>query len=111
MTSILKRLQVITLPCNNPTTPPKPSSSPNPNAGTPSICFYTIKSGDSLDAIASARQTTVEAITALNPGIVPTSLQIGQVCVADLWQPLLPLQCKWGSLYAHVSAIRSGGVC
>jgi hypothetical protein len=82
--------QVITLPCNNPTTSPKPSSSPSPTPDSPDACTYTIKAGDTLGAIASAHQTTVEAITALNPGILPTNLQIGQVGWSSGLGKLLP---------------------
>ncbi len=57
--------------------PTSPPISPGPDS--PDACTYTIKAGDTLDAVASTHETTVEAITALNPGILPTNLQIGQV--------------------------------
>jgi peptidoglycan endopeptidase LytF len=40
---------------------------------------YTIKSGDTLWALARKYRTTVDAIMKANPGIVPTALRIGQV--------------------------------
>jgi LysM repeat protein len=44
-----------------------------------SSCTYTIQAGDTFWAIANSRGTTVDVIQALNPGVSPTSLQIGQV--------------------------------
>jgi LysM repeat protein len=40
---------------------------------------YTIKAGDTLWALARRYNTTVEAIMAANPGIMPTSLRVGQI--------------------------------
>ncbi|MBU5438758.1 LysM peptidoglycan-binding domain-containing protein [Tissierella sp. MSJ-40] len=43
---------------------------------------YTIKSGDTLYKLARMHNTTVEAITAINPGINPNNLQVGQrICI------------------------------
>ena len=39
---------------------------------------YTIKSGDTLAAIAAANGTTVAALVHLNPGIDPQALHVGQ---------------------------------
>lgn len=39
---------------------------------------YTIKSGDTLAAIAAANGTTVAALVHLNPGIDPQALRVGQ---------------------------------
>jgi LysM repeat protein len=39
---------------------------------------YTIKSGDTLAAIAAANGTTVAALVHLNPGIDPSALRVGQ---------------------------------
>jgi len=50
-------------------------------AGTtaaPKRAFATVQSGDTLDAIALEHDTTVERLLELNPGLDPTSLQIGQ---------------------------------
>jgi len=49
---------------------------------------YTIKSGDTLNRIALQLGTTVPAILAANPGIVPERLNIGQsICVPRQSQP------------------------
>jgi LysM repeat protein len=37
-----------------------------------------IKSGDTLGSVAAKYNTTVEKVMALNPGVDPTSLHIGQ---------------------------------
>nr|5YZ6_A Chain A, Chitinase, lysozyme [Volvox carteri f. nagariensis] len=42
-------------------------------------CTYTIQPGDTFWAIAQRRGTTVDVIQSLNPGVVPTRLQVGQV--------------------------------
>ena len=39
---------------------------------------YAIKAGDTLGTVADRYDTTVEALVELNPGIDPTSLQVGQ---------------------------------
>ncbi len=45
---------------------------------------YTIKAGDTLYQLARTYNTTVEAILAINPGINPNNLQIGQrICIPD----------------------------
>jgi LysM repeat protein len=59
-----------------PTPLPAPTATPT---ATPIV--YQIKSGDTLLGIAIERGTTVEEIKALNPGIVPENLQIGQPVV------------------------------
>ena len=56
-----------------PTPLPTPTATP-----TPTPIVYQIASGDTLLGIAIQRGTTVEEIVALNPGIVPENLQIGQ---------------------------------
>ena len=40
---------------------------------------YTIKSGDTLFKLAQRYNTTVEAITKINPGINPNNLRVGQI--------------------------------
>lgn len=47
-------------------------------AGFPSIRFYIIQPGDTFWKLAQRYGTTVEAIMALNPGLDPQNLQIGQ---------------------------------
>jgi len=57
---------------------------------------YTIKSGDTLYKLAITYGTTVEAIMAINPGINPNNLQIGQViCIPRGTTP--PMTCPTGS--------------
>lgn len=59
---------------------------------------YTIKSGDTLYFLAIRYNTTVEAIMAINPGIDPKNLQIGQViCIPQTAPPLPP--CPNGFYY------------
>lgn len=67
-----------------PTPLPPPSPTPSP---TPIV--YLIEPGDTLLAIAWQRGNTVEEIVALNPGIQPELLQIGQPIV--LPPPAAPL--------------------
>ncbi|MGZ4397514.1 MAG: LysM peptidoglycan-binding domain-containing protein [Gaiellaceae bacterium] len=40
--------------------------------------YYSVQSGDTLGAIAYRFHTTVEKLLALNPGIQPTAMHIGQ---------------------------------
>jgi Tfp pilus assembly protein FimV len=40
--------------------------------------FYTIESGDTLGLVAARYGTTVERLRALNPGVDPTALAVGQ---------------------------------
>ena len=40
--------------------------------------FYTVRSGDTLGSIARRYDTTVRRLLALNPGVEPTALSIGQ---------------------------------
>ena len=71
-----------------PATPagsPVGTASPSAAAGSPTPAptqgptTYTVKSGDTLGAIAAQFNTTVAAIVAANPGLSPDSLQIGLV--------------------------------
>lgn len=57
---------------------------------------YTIRSGDTLFRIAQQYGTTVNAIIAINPGIVPNELFVGQrICVPGQG----PVSCPNGTLY------------
>lgn len=51
---------------------------------------YTIRAGDTLYLIAQRFNTTVQAILAANPGVVPESLYIGQVICIPQTQPICP---------------------
>ncbi len=52
---------------------------------------YTIKSGDTLFKLAQKYNTTVEAITKINPGINPNNLRIGQIiCIPGTPAPTPP---------------------
>lgn len=53
-----------------------PAGSPTAAPGTPDK--YIVKAGDTLNAIAGQYGTTADAIIAVNPGVNPSSLQIGQ---------------------------------
>ncbi len=89
--------QVICIPGG--TTPPPPGRCP---AGSFS---YTIRSGDTLWVLANRYNTTVQAIMAINPGLNPNALQIGQViCIPGGATPP-PTSCPSGS-FAYT--IRSG---
>ncbi|WP_077369080.1 LysM peptidoglycan-binding domain-containing protein [Anaerosalibacter sp. Marseille-P3206] len=64
---------------------------------------YTIRAGDTLYLLAQRYNTTVNAIIAINPGINPNNLQIGQViCIPSAAPPVPP--CPGGILYT----IRAG---
>lgn len=56
---------------------------------------YTIKAGDTLYLLARRYNTTVAAIMAINPGINPNNLQIGQVICIPGTAP--PTRCPAGS--------------
>lgn len=57
---------------------------------------YIIKSGDTLYQLARTYNTTVEAILAINPGINPNNLQIGQrICIPESITP--PPTCPVGT--------------
>ncbi|MBU5312929.1 LysM peptidoglycan-binding domain-containing protein [Tissierella carlieri] len=89
--------QVICIPGSTTTPPP---------TRCPSGSFaYTIKSGDTLYKLAITYNTTVEAIMAINPGINPNNLQIGQVICIPQTTPPPPTRCPSGT-FAYT--IRSG---
>jgi LysM repeat protein len=44
----------------------------------PQARFYRVREGDTLESIAVENETTVERLQALNPGIDPVALRIGQ---------------------------------
>jgi LysM repeat protein len=61
--------------------PPPETEEPEPPAETEppaDAAYYTIQSGDTLQAIATQHETTVERLLELNPGIDPVALTVGQ---------------------------------
>jgi len=67
-------------PAPTPVATPTPTATPEPTpAPAPGPIEYEIVAGDTLSAIAVEFDVTVEAILALNPGLEPDSIQIGQV--------------------------------
>ncbi len=56
-----------------------PTATPTARPGTQRT--YRVRAGDTLLAIANANNTTVAALLALNPGINPSRLQVGQTIV------------------------------
>jgi Tfp pilus assembly protein FimV len=63
-----------------PPAPPPPRSAPRRAAPSPrtSAPGYSVRSGDTLGAIADRLGTTVAELLALNPGIDPRALRVGQ---------------------------------
>jgi LysM repeat protein len=54
-------------------------SNPSERPATPTAKrFYVIRAGDTLDSVARRFRTSVSRLLALNPGVEPTSLRIGQ---------------------------------
>ena len=57
----------------------------------PGSFAYIVKAGDTLFRLAQANSTTVNAIIAINPGINPNGLRIGQtICVPGVAPPVCP---------------------
>ncbi|GMG97419.1 LysM peptidoglycan-binding domain-containing protein [Tepidimicrobium xylanilyticum] len=71
----------------------------------PGSFAYIIRPGDTLFQLANRFNTTVDAITRINPGIDPNRLQIGQsICIPGATTPPPPGTCPNG--FFHV--IRAG---
>jgi LysM repeat protein len=74
--------------------PAAPAPPPTCPAGTTT---YTVRAGDTLFSIAQRYGTTVAELQRLNPGVDPTSLQVGRIlCVPPLPTPI-PGACPSGS--------------
>lgn len=97
------RLQVgtvIQLPGSSGATPARGTVAPTPTRRPPTATptarpgtqrTYRVRAGDTLSAIAAANNTTVAALLALNPGLNPNRLQVGQTIVlARVAQPTPP---------------------
>jgi LysM repeat protein len=54
------------------------TTAPTRTATQPAPVFVEVESGGTLDQIALDNDTTVEQLLQLNPGLDPTSLQVGQ---------------------------------
>ncbi|HML98407.1 MAG TPA: LysM domain-containing protein [Tepidiformaceae bacterium] len=63
----------------SPPTPPSPAGSPTAAATPPAgPRTYVVRAGDTLSSIAAENGTTVDAIVALNPGLDPNTLPVGE---------------------------------
>jgi LysM repeat protein len=60
------------------TGPQGPNTATATDTTAPGAEYYVVQSGDTLGSIAEKYSTTVDELTALNPGIDPTALHIGQ---------------------------------
>jgi tetratricopeptide (TPR) repeat protein len=72
-------------PTRSSVPPPSPSASANQSqppatpTGRPLMRTHTIKSGETLTAIASRYGVKLDALTAVNPGLDPRRMRVGQV--------------------------------
>jgi LysM repeat protein len=60
------------------TGPQGPNTATATETAAPGAEYHVVQSGDTLGSIAEKYSTTVDELTALNPGIDPTALNIGQ---------------------------------
>ncbi len=75
--------QIICIPQATPTTMP-PTTMPPKTCPAGSFA-YTVRAGDTFFTLANRFGTTIAAIQALNPGVNPNNLQIGQVlCIPNV---------------------------
>ena len=78
---------------------------PTPTQCPPGSTQYTIRPGDTLFSLAIQFNTTVQAILALNPGLDPNNLRVGQIICIPGPSPTQPGRCPTGSFEY---TIRSG---
>lgn len=83
-----------------------PQAQPTCPAG---LTTYVIQAGDTLSAIARKFNTTVQALLAANPGIVPEMMYIGQVICVPIVASQCPIstspyQIKQGDTIANIAA-------
>ncbi|WP_028306654.1 DUF3794 and LysM peptidoglycan-binding domain-containing protein [Desulfitibacter alkalitolerans] len=71
-----------------PTPTPTPTPAPTECPPGSTITIYYIQKGDTLFKLAQKYNTTVDAILALNPGIDPKNLQVGQRIKICVFKPL-----------------------
>jgi LysM repeat protein len=60
------------------TTRPAATTTASTSTTTTARRFYTIQAGDTLDVVAAKYAKTVDELLALNPGVDPHALRIGQ---------------------------------
>ncbi|MGN9166069.1 LysM peptidoglycan-binding domain-containing protein, partial [Tissierellaceae bacterium HCP3S3_D8] len=65
---------------------------------------YTIRSGDTLFELANRYNTTVQAIIAVNPGVDPNNLRIGQVICIPRGTTPPPTRCPSGTFEYTIRA-------
>jgi Tfp pilus assembly protein FimV len=70
-------------PVVRPQPPPARVAAQRPEPATKSASGYSVRSGDTLATIAERMGTTVDRLLALNPGIDPRSLRVGQTLRVD----------------------------
>ncbi|HHU33073.1 MAG TPA: LysM peptidoglycan-binding domain-containing protein [Clostridia bacterium] len=78
---------------------------PTPTQCPPGSTQYTIRPGDTLFSLAIQFNTTVQAILAINPGLDPNNLRVGQIICIPGPSPTQPGRCPTGSFEY---TIRSG---
>ncbi len=83
-----------------PVVPPTVVTPPVVVPPEPATAEYVVVKGDTLDKIARNNHTTVKAIEAANPGVVPTKLKVGQK---------LTIPAGTGGVSAPTAAVSNSG--
>jgi LysM repeat protein len=71
-------LQTTSSPATTPVATTRSSTTPTTTTVVRRPRFYRVRFGETLSDVAIRFDTTVEDLLALNPGIEPTSLEVGQ---------------------------------